>query len=85
MGNKDLGKTQITDKIRVSSASIFYAHNEWGGVYHQYETWIFSNDPAIKSRQFIWGTSISESTKLKWITENAHRRISKIMNLKFSK
>jgi hypothetical protein len=84
MENKDLGKTQITDKIRVSSASIFYAHNEWGGVYHQYETWIFSSDPTIKSRQFIWGSSTYESDKLKMLTENAHRRISKIMNVKFS-
>jgi hypothetical protein len=81
--NKDLGKTQITKDIRVSSAAIFY--KEWFGDYYQYETWIFSSDSRLKPRQFTWGTSGGEiSEKLKWLTENAHRRIAKIMKANFN-
>lgn len=53
--NQDLGKTQITDKIRVSSAAIYY--NEWEGERYQYETWIFSSDERQKSTQAIHGSS----------------------------
>ena len=79
MENIDLGKTRITDKIRVSSAAIFYGGN-WFGDYYQYETFIFSDDDTFKTRTFIWGTSGGEvCDKIKEITERAHRRISKVM------
>lgn len=54
--NIDLGKTAITDKVRVSSAAIFYEGN-WFGDYYQLETWIFSEDKTIqKSVMVIHGT-----------------------------
>jgi len=53
--NIDLGKTQITPEIRVSSAAIFY--KSWFGDYYQLETFIFSdNNELQKSRQVIHGT-----------------------------
>jgi hypothetical protein len=80
MKSIDLGKTKITDSIRVSSAAILYDEN-WFGDYYQYETWIFSDDPKIKSRMFIWGTSSGGKLwdKLVERTKTGHRRISKIM------
>lgn len=51
----DLGKTIVTDKIRVSSAAIFMSAHF--GKYTQYETWIFSDDPKQKNHQIIHGTS----------------------------
>lgn len=54
MKTQDLGKTQISDNIRVSSAAIFY--EAWFGNYFQVETWIFSENPLIKSKQIIHGT-----------------------------
>ncbi len=54
--NINLGKTQITDKIRVSSAAIFY--EAWFGDYYQLETWIFSDDKELqRSRQVIHCTT----------------------------
>lgn len=55
MESVDLGKTQITDKIRVSSAAILYAHEPWGPRW-QVETWIFSDDRRQASRQIIHGS-----------------------------
>ena len=53
--NYDLGKTQITDKIRVSTAAIFY--DEWFGRRWQIETWCFSDDPGKqKTFQVIHGS-----------------------------
>ncbi len=72
--NKDLGKTQITNKIIISSAAIFYPapfENYW-----QYETWCFSDDPNQKSFQSIHGTSIKESEKLELKTRKIHKYIS---------
>lgn len=53
--NKDLGKTRITDTIRVSSAAIQCSSHF--GTYWQYETWIFSDDPRQRNRQVVHGTS----------------------------
>ena len=54
--NIDLGKTQITDKIRVSSAAIFY--EAYFGDYYQLETFIFSDDKERqKTRMIIHGTT----------------------------
>lgn len=79
MENVNMGNTQITDKIRVSSAAIFYGGN-WFGSYFQYETFIFSDDPSFKTRMFIWGAGggVIED-KMKALTERAHKRVSKIM------
>lgn len=78
--NIDLGKTQLNEKMRVSSAAIFY-ENSFFGDYYQYETWIFSDNPLYKSRMFIWGTSHGDKIfdKYKGLTMRAHARISKIM------
>jgi hypothetical protein len=52
--NLDLGKTRITDKIRVSSSAIY--RKEYFGDYWLVETWIFSDDPSQRSTQVIHGT-----------------------------
>ena len=79
--NIGLGKTQITEQIRVSSAAIFYEHTDWGIPYYQYETFIFSDDPKFKTRMFIWDTSGGKdiNKNLSELTKRAHRRIAKIM------
>lgn len=46
--------TRITDKIRVSSAAIYY--DEAFGDRYQYETWCFSGDPRQRSFQVIHGS-----------------------------
>ena len=48
----DLGKTQITGKIRVSSAARPRAN--FGG-WWLVETWIFSDDPRQRNRQVVHG------------------------------
>lgn len=82
MKNEDLGKTQITDKIRVSSAAIFY--EEWFGKYYQIETWIFSTDPRIKSTMVIHGTcSHLESSKLVDTCKKVHGYMANNLLSKF--
>jgi hypothetical protein len=51
----DLGKSQITPIIRVSSAALM--RDDWWGSWWLVETWIFSDDPRQKSRQIIHGDS----------------------------
>lgn len=78
--NIDLGKTQITDKIRVSSAAIFY--DEWFGKRYQIETFIFSDDKElIKTRMFIHFSYHFEDIpqKYKDLVTRFHNRISKIL------
>ncbi len=55
-GDVRLPKTQITDKIRVSSAAIHYPHDAFGERW-QFETWIFSDDPRQCSRHVIHGSA----------------------------
>jgi len=74
MKNLDLGKTQITDKVRVSSAAIFYEN--FPVDYYQFETFIFSDDPAIKSKQIIHGSSQILSTALAHKTKKVHGYVS---------
>jgi len=82
--NIDLGKTQITDKIRVSSAAIFY--QEMFGDYYQVETWIFSDDERIKSKMQIHGTCGREiPQQLITHAQTFHRRISKMLIKKYNK
>ena len=51
----DLGKDQITDKIRVSTAAI--CSTGPNGRYWQVETWIFSDDPHRQlSKQIVHGS-----------------------------
>jgi len=82
--NIDLGKTQITDKIRVSSAAIFY--EEWFGKRYQFETFIFSNDKeAIRTKQIIHGSDRGEfSEKLAAKTRKIHNYISNNLLQKFN-
>lgn len=77
--NIDLGKTQITDKIRVSSAAI-YNDGNWFGAYYQIETWIFSEDERIKSKMQIHDTCGREiPDSLINHAKTFHRRISKML------
>ena len=51
--NIDLGKTQITDNVRVSSAALHRV--EWQGSWWLVETWIFSDDPRQRNVQVVHG------------------------------
>ena len=61
--NVSIKQDQITDKVRVSTAAIWYnIYNEYGLTpYYQYETWCLSNDPQQRSFQVIHGTSSSQN------------------------
>jgi hypothetical protein len=48
----DLGKTQITDKIHISSAAL--PRSDFGG-WWLIETWIFSDDPRQRNVQVVHG------------------------------
>ena len=52
--NRDLGKSQITEKIRVSTAAIF--RDDLPCPYWLVETWIFSDDKRQRSHQIVHGT-----------------------------
>lgn len=80
--NIDLGKTRISDVVRVSSAAIWYeAHF---GNYFQLETWIFSEDKSVqKSHQVIHGTcgkNIPQSLIDK--TKKVHQQIANELKIK---
>ena len=83
MDNKDLGKTQITPKIRLSSAAIYYEHQNR----YQVETWVFSDDKsAQRSRQFIHGSDYGPLDQ-EWVDTSSlcekartfHRRASRVL------
>lgn len=82
--NIDLGKTRITDKVRVSSAAIWY--EEMFGNYYQLETWIFSDDERQKSVMVIHGTSWGSEIPQKLIdkTKKVHKYLADNMNKKFN-
>lgn len=82
MENVDLGKTRITDKIRVSSAAIYYG-NAFFGSYYQLETFIFSDDERQKSRQIIHYTTSSVTENDKERIAIIHTRISNGLLAKF--
>lgn len=72
--NINLGKTQITDKIRVSTAALH--REEYFGSYWLIETWIFSDDPKQKNTQIIHGSPSSmngEKPPCEKICEKARR------------
>lgn len=72
----NLGKTRITDQIRISSAAIHYeAAGVCGDDYFQYETFIFSDDPRQRTRHVIHGTAYSKSVTLEEKTKKAHAQI----------
>jgi len=78
--NIDLGKTQITPTIRVSSAAIFYdlGHLQ----YFQYETFIFSKDPSQRTIQQIHGTCQWRSDRLERKTNKIHNYIANNLKLR---
>jgi hypothetical protein len=82
MKTENLAHTQITDTIRVSTASIFY--EEYFGTYLQVETWIFSSEPYVRSKQIIHGTCSAEypNTKLFDKAKKAHNYISENLKTK---
>jgi hypothetical protein len=70
--------TRITDKIRVSSAAIYY--DEYFGDRYQYETWCFSDDPRQRSFQVIHGSYYKWYYDYILLTIRVHQHIVK--NLK---
>lgn len=82
--NIDLGKTQITDKIRVSTAAIYY--DEWFGKRYQLETWVFSQDKERQRSLMVihcsTGTTIpqrriDEAKKVhKYISDNLFKKLN---------
>lgn len=82
MKNQNIASTIITDKVRVSSAIIYYENHSFGD-YYQYETWIFSTDERIKSRMKIYGTSSwPDNKKLIERATALHNRLSLILSTK---
>ena len=79
--NIDIAKTQITDKIRVSSAALFY--EELFGSFYQYETWVFSDDPKQPSKMVIHGTYHELNDQLETKTKIIHEYISNELIDKF--
>lgn len=74
--NFNIAATQINDLIRVSSAAIFYGHENR----FQVETWIFSSDPNHQPRQFIHGSCHEDDAMqladLGHYARTFHRRIT---------
>lgn len=81
INNINIDKTQITEKIRVSSAAVFY--NEMFGNFYQYETWIFSDDARQPSKQVIHGTYPEPSDQLLTKTKIIHEYISNELKERF--
>lgn len=83
--NIDLGKTQITDKIRVSSAAIFY--DEVFGRRYQIETFIFSDDPKISTQQIIHGDCYPFNPLSRYVLncQKVHEYISNNLKQKLNK
>lgn len=74
--NRDLGKSQVTPWLRISSAAIFY--DEIWGQRYQYETWVFSEDKERqRSVQVIHGNSSGSelSDRLVAKTQKVHSQI----------
>ncbi len=71
--NIDLGKTQITPLIRVSSAALY--REDWPSNYWLVETWIFSDDPRQRNRQIIHGdaSAFAGSKRLSDLSDTARR------------
>lgn len=67
-------QTQITSKIRVSTAGIFY--KDLYGERFQYETWCFSADPSQRNFQVIHGSRSDVNFRLLIRAIKIHRRIS---------
>jgi hypothetical protein len=63
--------------VYVSSAAIHY--DEIWGERYQYETWIFSDAPDLRTNQWIHGSSSSKSERLENKSKKFNRRISKIL------
>jgi hypothetical protein len=83
--NQNIASTVITDKVRVSTAIIYYP-NEFFGDYYQYETWIFSKDERVKPVMKIYGTSgSSDNDRLINRATALHNRVSRILNRKLNK
>lgn len=82
--NVDLGKTQITDKIRVSSAAIF--REEYFGKYWLIETWIFSDDPRQRNTQIIHGSPSGDTPSRVFCdkAKKVHQYISSNLQKKFA-
>ena len=81
MRNVRILHTQITDKIRVSSAAIWYPGLEYNpSPYYQYETWCFSDDGKQRSFQVIHGCH--SNIHHRWIVDaiKIHKHI--VRNLK---
>ena len=75
----NLASERFSPPVRVSTAAVPGCHSY--GYYLQYETWIFSEDPRFRSRQWIWGTSpIPSEGKLKKRALRGHRLITRIVS-----
>jgi hypothetical protein len=81
--NFNIAATKITDLIRVSSAAIWYDHENR----FQIETIVFSDDPNQKFRMFIHGNHFGEIDQNDPLLEYArtfHRRIALKLNKRFN-
>ena len=83
MKNFNIASTVINDKIRVSTAAIFYESTFFGD-YYQVETFIFSGDKTlIETRQIIHGTCHDAESNLIDKAKKIHVYISNNLKNKF--
>ena len=67
----NLASTIISETIRVSTGLVRSGCN--GVPFTYFESWIFSDDPRVKSRQFIHGTLSGEATR-KDVSDREYRK-----------
>jgi len=84
--NIQIKHSQITNKVRVSSAAIWYEiYNQYGLMpYYQYETWCFSDDPEQRSFQVIHGTPHSQDAYYHNKAITVHEHIVNNLSKKFN-
>lgn len=76
----NIASTKVCDGVRVSSAAIYY--NEFWGQRWQFETWIFSDRPEVKSHQFIHGNGESGDKRFEARAKRCHRRLLRLLQNK---
>lgn len=83
--NMRIIQTKITDKIRVSTAGIYYENDPPGfGERYQFETWCFSDDDRQRSFQVIHGSWYRADRFLLTKAIKIHRQISKNLKERFN-
>lgn len=79
--NFNIASTIINDKIRVSTAAIYY--DDWIGGRHQLETWVFIKDDHRASKVKIHSVPCNDNG-LKYCN-NFHNKVVGLINIRLNK